>query len=332
MTVISQSPDSPAGASVVARLVGVPPRIRSERSNASVPRGCRSYPGWRRTRLATLTLAAWVLVGCGLTVNQRAGVERFSAATKDFAGISATEFVKSRTDVIEMNTLRVELMDETVALERLDEHFTVARVTERLRAIQALQDYADLLSTLVSTSQKEELKNAADSFVGSLRKVKGVSLTDEQAGAVGTAVAAVGGLFVEHLRARATRQVVLSTHESVLQVVGLVERDFDPGADHWSLGYDKVAVALRGAAVPSGGGGPRPAPETSGRARVLAQQNRERFRTVGADVGKAATTLRAAQVNLREALESPRIGLEDINAYVAQVEELVMVYRVLRDR
>ena len=66
--------------------------------------------------------------------NQRAGVERFSAATKDFAGVSSAEFVKSRTDVIEMNTMRMELRDDTVTLERLDEHFTVDRVAERLRA------------------------------------------------------------------------------------------------------------------------------------------------------------------------------------------------------
>lgn len=305
-------------------------RPSSEHVRAAHP-GRLCLTRWRAW-LALLSVMTCFLVGCGLTATQRAGVERFSAATKDFAGISATEFVKSRTDVIEMNTLRVELMDDTVVLERLDEHFTVARVTERLRAIQALQDYADLLSTLVSTSQKEELKNAADGFVTSLRKVKGVSLTDEQAGAVGTAVAAVGGLFVEHLRARATRQVVLSTHESVLQVVALVERDFDSEAEHWSLGYDKVAVALRGAAAGAGGATRRPAPETIGRARVLARQNQERFRAVGADVGKSAKTLRVAQINLREALENPRIGLEDINAYVAQVEELVTAYRVLRDR
>jgi hypothetical protein len=282
--------------------------------------------------LVLLGLMTWALVGCGLTVNQRAGVERFSAATKDLASVSSTEFVRSRTDVIEMNTLRVELMDNTVTLERLDEHFTVARVTERLRAIQALQDYAELLSTLVSTSQKEELKNAADTFVTSLRKVKGVSLTDAQAGAVGTAVATVGGFFVEHLRARATREVVVSTHESVLQVVGLVERDFDPEADHWSLGYEKVAEALRGAAVRAPLLSPRPAPETVGRAQVLAHQNKQRFRAVGVDVGKSAKTLRAAQVKLREALENPDVGLEDINAYVSQVEELVTAYRVLRDR
>lgn len=287
--------------------------------------------GAKRARGAILGVVTWALVGCGLTVSQRAGVERFSAATKDFAGVTSAEFVKSRTDVIEMNTLRVELMDNTVTLEQLDEHFTVVRVTERLRAIQALRDYADLLWTLVSTSQKEELKNAADSFVTSLRKVKGVSLTDEQAGAVGAAVATVGGFFVEHLRARATREVVASTHDSVLQVVGLVERDFDPQADHWSLGYDKVAEALRGAAARAPLVSPRPASETVGRAQVLAHQNKQRLRAVGVDVGKSAATLRAAQVNLREALEKPDIGLEDINAYVSQVEELVTAYRVLRD-
>ena len=184
----------------------------------------------------------------------------------------------------------------------------------------------------MSTSQKEELKNAADSFVTSLRKVKGVSLTDEQAGAVGAAVATVGGLFVEHLRARATRQVV-AVHARQRAPGGGARRARlrPPGGplEPW-LRQGGGGAPRRGRAGPAGARDQRPRPSVGRRCWPI--RTNSGFRAVGADVGKSAATLRVAQVNLREALEKPRIGLEDINAYVSQVEELVTAYRVLRDR
>jgi hypothetical protein len=77
-------------------------------------------------------------VGCGLTLQQRAAVERFSAATIDFATLTSSELVRSRTDVLEMNTLRVQLNDDTVKLDRMDAHFTVEQVKVRVDAMHAL--------------------------------------------------------------------------------------------------------------------------------------------------------------------------------------------------
>jgi hypothetical protein len=58
------------------------------------------------------------------------------------------------------------------------------------------KEYAELLHTLVTTSQQVQLKNAADSFVTSLRKVQDVSLSDDKVGAIGLAIQQVGGLNV----------------------------------------------------------------------------------------------------------------------------------------
>src|SRR5438477_12793331 len=105
-----------------------------------------------------------LLASCGLSTRQQAAVQTFSAATLDFATVSSAEFVKSRTDVLEMNGLRMALGDK-VNHAGMDGPFTVDQVKTRLDALAALQGYATLLHTLVTSSQEEELKRASDSFV-----------------------------------------------------------------------------------------------------------------------------------------------------------------------
>jgi hypothetical protein len=272
-------------------------------------------------------------VGCGLTLQQRAAVERFSAATIDFATLTSSELVRSRIDVLEMNTLRVQLNDDTVKLDRMDAHFTVEQVKVRVDAMHALQEYAELLHTLVTASQQAQLQNAADSFVTSLRKVRGVSLSDEKAGAIGLAIQQVGGLVVEYMRAKAAREVVTTSHDTILQLVDLVRRDFNPKADHWSLGYDVVVTALVGAAE-FAAVGPNAAIRAPlvGEAKVVAAQNRARFTIVAAQVDASAAALREAQINLLSALKSSDVTLDDINNYVVQLQDFVEIYSILRAR
>ena len=91
------------------------------------------YLSWGRLwRFIVVACCTICLSGCGLSVQQRAAVQKFSAATIDFATLTSSELVKSRTDVLEMNTLRVQLNDDTVKLDRMDAHFTVERVKERV--------------------------------------------------------------------------------------------------------------------------------------------------------------------------------------------------------
>jgi hypothetical protein len=90
-----------------------------------------------RARLIFVACFAVFQVGRGLTLQQSAAVERFSATTIDFATLTSSELVRSRTDVLEMNTLRVQLND-TVKLDRMDAHFTVEQVKVRVDAMHAL--------------------------------------------------------------------------------------------------------------------------------------------------------------------------------------------------
>jgi hypothetical protein len=245
--------------------------------------------------------------------------------------VSSAEFVKSRTDVVEMNGLRMALGDR-VDHGRMDEPFTVDRVKARLDALGALGDYGTLLHTLVTSSQQEELQRASDSFVASMRKVKGVTMTDEKAAAISAAVEKVGGLLIEYMRARAVREVVTAADPAVLLVVTLVKQDFDPAGGNWSLGYSQTTVALTGAAtLAARRDGTRDAALID-QAGVLVRRNDARFAAVAEHVGQAADALRQAEGNLLQAVDSRDVSTADIETFAGQVQDFVRIYTILRDK
>jgi hypothetical protein len=271
--------------------------------------------------------------GCGLTVGQRAAVLKFSAATADFASVTGNEFTSTRNDVIAMNRLRVALQDPTVDPGKLDDPFTVESTQARVEAVEALKQYAELLHALATTSQEAELKTASDSFVASLRNVRGVKLDDSQAAAVGEAVQLIGGVWVERQRAEAIRRVVEVAHGHVMTLLDLVQRDFDPKADMWALGYDGAAEALRGqAGLKAKTINPNDAASLAviAQGKTLAAENTANFAAVSQQILISTETLRKAEANLKYSLQSSAISTEDIDAYLSQVDKLVQLYRVLR--
>lgn len=282
---------------------------------------------------ALLTLA--LLAGCGLSVQQQAAISRFSTATSEFSTVSRSEFQQSRSDVIEMNRRRRQLGDDSVAVTELDGHFTIDRTTTRLAAIDALQEYSQLLGTLVSTTPPSEVKAATDSFVASLRKVPGVSLSDSEAGAIGRVVVFGGTLFIEYKRKKAVQEVVEIAHPHILSIIDLVKQDFDPDSDLWNAGYRQVTLDLRGAAQaarPRAASGDLPAQALIAGSVELAEENAGRFASICAQITQTADRLREAQQNLRYAVHSNEITSQDIDNYVAQVNELAAIYSLLRTR
>lgn len=291
--------------------------------------------------------------GCGLTAQQRVAVRRFSAGAADFATIAATEFENSRSDLIGMNTNRIALGDPAAKAEELDAYFTPDRVKVRVDAVNALKSYAELLQTLVSTSEQDQLKQASDSFVASIGKLDGVRLSDAQAGAIGSAVQAVAGIVIEQMRLRAVQKTVDVAHPAVVKILDLVARDFDPAEDHWSLGYVTVAEALKGqaeivihqinAAKPASNPTADdklnalfavtslPDLKTAQDARISAIQNQARFTTISSNVASAIDALRKAERNLQYSLQSPTVSTEDVDAMIAQVSDFVTIYKILRN-
>jgi hypothetical protein len=280
-------------------------------------------------------LVAMAFLGCGLTVKQQAAIARFSAATSDFSTVGRSEFEHSRADVIEMNRRRLELGDDSVAVNELDGHLTIDRTLARMAALEALQEYAQLLGSLVMTTPPSEVKAASDSFLASLHKVPGVSLSDTDAQTIGRVVVLAGTLFIEYKRKKAVQEVVELAHPHIMKTIELVKQDFDPNSDFWSAGYRQVTLDLKGAALAAR---PQvPSANLIGQALVkgsvtLAAENAARFATVSTQVTETADRLGEAQQNLRYSVHSSDISSQDIDQYASRVNELVVIYGLLRSR
>lgn len=275
-----------------------------------------------------------LLQGCGLTIQQKAALDQFATATRDLSVAAQTEFQKSRQDVVEMNRLRLELGDQRADVTKLDSLLTLDRTRERIVALQVLEDYAGLLNKLVGTVPEGELLEASNTFVGNLKQVKGVTLTDQEAEGIGKAVAAVGGLYVEHKRATAVRQVVETAHVPILTMIDLLKKDFDPNSDFWTAGYRQTALELRGHAVAIAGSvadNDLASKQIVQRARILAGENMTRFTAVSSQITALATTLSDAQKNLRLMLDSSALNVQNIKRLTEQVREFKTIYGLLRN-
>jgi hypothetical protein len=283
----------------------------------------------------SLFLGLLVLMsGCGLTIQQKSSLDQFATATRDLSVAAQTEFQKSRQDVVDMNRFRLELGDQRADVTKLDSLLTLDRTRDRIVALQALEDYAGLLNKLVGAVPEGELLEASNTFVGRLKQVKGVQLTDQEAEGIGKAVAAVGGLYIEYKRAAAVRHVVEAAHTPVLTVIDLVKKDFDPNSDFWSAGYRQTALDLRGHAVAITGSvaeNDLASKQIVQRAKMLAGENMNRFTAVSSQIAALATTLSDAQNNLRLVLDSPGLNVQNIHQLTAQVREFKTIYGLLRN-
>lgn len=282
----------------------------------------------------TCVVITVVLSGCGLNIQQKAALDQFATATRDLSVAAQTELQKSRQDVVEMNRLRLELGDSTADVTKLDSLLTLDRTRERMAALQALEDYGGLLNKLVGTASQGELLEAGHMFVGNLRQVKGVQLSDQEAEGIGKAVAAVGGLYVEHKRASAVRRVVETAHAPVLAVIDLVKRDFDPDADFWNAGYRQTTLDLKGhaaAIADSVSENDLASKQSIQRAKTLATENMDRFHRVSKEIAVLSTTLAEAQKNLRLVLNPSQLNVQSIDQLTTQVREFRTIYGLLRN-
>ncbi|MFO0700610.1 MAG: hypothetical protein U0236_15410 [Nitrospira sp.] len=286
--------------------------------------------GWQS--VMSLVLAV-TLSGCGLTAKQKAALDSFAAATQEFSNSVQTEFQKNRQDVIEMNRVRFELGDDKVQLNELDRLLTRERVQTRVTALQTLEDYAGLLRKLVGAVPEGELLEASNSFVSNLKNVKGVSFSDEQAEGIGKAVAAVGGLYVEHKRAHAVREVVETANQPILSVIDLVKRDLDPNESGWSAGYKLTASKLERHALSVGG--PVPSQDLASKslvfkAQAMAAEHTTRFDLVSSELIGLASGVAEAQQNLRQVLSATDFNAETVHQFAKKVREFKSVYGLLR--
>lgn len=285
-----------------------------------------------------------LLPSCGLSTSQRAAAVRFGDAAASLGAIAGEEFRQSRFDVIEFNTRRRALGDETVDPGKLDAYFTIEAVSVRVEAAAALQRYGALLVQLAGDGEQERVQAAGARLVASLSRLKAagrIEISDEKLGAIGRAVAGVGGLAVESMRAGALREVTRASGPAVRQLAGLIRRDFDPDGEHWSLGYRGAMVKLEervkdvradlGSAQPGRAGARAAMQALMAEAEAMTARGSERLREVGGRIVIAADAMLLAEKDLRMELVSPQAGLDDLDAFTDRVADLVTTYRLVAE-
>jgi hypothetical protein len=290
----------------------------------------------RWCRLLTLVLLLGTFAGCALTAKQKAAVSQFSGSAATLGDVTSSQLIAMRDDTVKMTLERLllggkskdpNLGDQT----SLDRGFDVERVETVSGATQALAAYGKSLAALVDDTQSAELKAASNEFVASLGRVPTAKehLSDEQLGAIGTAVQEVGGLWIESKRKQAVTTIVNNSKDAVEHLCDLLVRDFDP---------DKGWVAIQLQVIED----PLMAEATNGlydgqtyndrkialEAFRLAHDSQMRRTQVLGRVTDAATAMKKANSVLANAIANSAWSFEDIQDFAQKARSLQMAVKI----
>jgi hypothetical protein len=177
-----------------------------------------------------------LLSGCGLTIAQKKAVTDFTSATAVVGKTASAELARMREEVISMNVYRIQLVGEkkdAPGLDKLEEQFTIEATVARQRATEALKSYGELLEALVETDQAENIKKSSDALVGSFHDLPDSyrNISQDKLDAIGKALQAAGGSWIEWKKGDAIKTVVNNTNAQIAHLCDLLKDDFDPEAD-----------------------------------------------------------------------------------------------------
>ncbi|MCH7921998.1 MAG: hypothetical protein IH975_03045 [Nitrospinae bacterium] len=215
----------------------------------------------------------------------------------------------------------------------LDKALDVEDVVERVRAAEVLQTYGELLLSLAEDTQQEELSAAADRFVQNVKGLPGVDrkLTQEQLDGIGKVVKTVGGLIVEHMKAKAIKLIVRDTSGQVEHLCDLLEADFDHENDRLAGQFvastEKLLTASGKALERSGTLEERIAAID---ALKLGRANRDRREEVLDRISQAVVKIKSANAELDGSLNSNKVTVEDLKEFSTRVRSLIDALKVLK--
>ena len=212
----------------------------------------------------------------------------------------------------------------------IDGYWTPQNVGERIKAANAVRNYGDFLLAIVEGKTVEELKTATDKFTQSLRGLDpGKSgISDDQLNAIGEAIQAVGGLFIEHQLAQALKEIVPKAHDAIATIGSLLEKEF-ASAGPATMNLNQEVLMLIGAVdgqldLPKLGTVRQYAAE----ARVLGYQSSESANSVLPNISMSARKMVAAHMALKDALTSGTFSIENVKEFGRSVESLIAVSSV----
>ncbi len=281
-------------------------------------------------------LAIFIIGGCGLTAAQRNAIKRFSRATAAVGEVTSAELLQMREATVLMNVRRLEITgiekDEPDHID-LDENFDIEDVEARVKAAKTLQNYGELLLSLVQDTQGKDLKKAADKFVESVRGLPSADrrLTPEKLDAIGEGVQAIGGIIVEGLKAQEIKRIVEGANEQVAHLCDLLAADFDRDQDgklasQFVLTTERLLVRADRKFRESKG---REERATTLAAFHLAQTKRERY-TLLDRASQAVAQMKKANSELAESMKSDKPMLKDLKELSKKVKSLLDALKVLK--
>lgn len=269
----------------------------------------------------------------GLTAQQKAAVGHFSRAAAAIGDVTSTEVPKLRLTVIEMNTSLAAVQGlgpGAIDFRNLEQQFTVENIAVVARAATTLKAYGEMLLGLVEETQEKELKTAAHTFVGGLKDIPGVSISDENANAIMLAIQEIGGLWIEWKKAQAVRTTVRNARDAVEKIADLLAKEFDPAEARLGSQFFMATKSLRTEASNLFQGSRDVTERAFALAAYQLSRNSEtRHEQVLKRISTAARDMKATNAALVKALASDEVTLKDIKAAGAKAKALGSVARQL---
>lgn len=259
-----------------------------------------------------LSLSLILSVGCQspvLNKEQRRAVSQFSQSAQVVSGQASEEFQTIRAEVIEMNKLVASFSESWDANDQdfdkaLDKDDTLARV----RAVNALRSYAELLTAFVDDWEDEKLKGAAADFVNNVRKLdENQKISNSYLDVFEKAVLGIGRFLVERKKKQAVVAVVAMSKEQVDHLCNLLIQDFS-GAG----GYTTQLVTTAGSTMVAADTYLRKSEDPAGRNRAVEAFDRgklamTRHNEVHYQIALAAKAMKRANDNLSDVLEEKEV-------------------------
>lgn len=296
------------------------------------------------------TTVFFLAASCGLTDNQRTSVRNFARSAQAVSEITESELPKMRNQLVEINRSIVQLIGAQRA--QLGENDTIGGVhvlnldgaldPERVRgaqdAVRGLAAYAGALLAVVDYDSKKDLKEAADKLSDSLKGVKvgGRQLLDDaNADAVANVVRYLGGIFVEHERAKAVRHIVATYRPLVPTLVTLLKQDFNPTSGSGGFALE-VSTRSKDLSVEAMSAMRNPASDAQAIAAPAAYElaltslrQQELLWTRAADV---FDKLAKANEVMAKHMEDDEVGVDEIKVFYKSVKDLIDNIKVLAEK
>lgn len=289
--------------------------------------------GKRNIALWCLT-AALVLQGCGLTKNQKTGIETFGQAAATLGASSKDHFLACRESVIEMKKsqlaierfiLPASLPDGSPSTREyyfskslnLDSGLDKDNIEKRVAAVELLQRYGNLLVSFTSDTHEKDLGDASVKFAKSVKSFPDNPLTSEETKGLGELVMIAGSFLAEHEKKEALVKIVPKVTPLIDKICDSIERDFDLKkkgiSSNIRFAQDRLASdAINGLKQTDG--------SLSDRLLLingfaLAEKNKEYIESTSKHLLKAVASLRTANSQLFQVIVHNKVGIDEVKKF-----------------